>query len=275
MIRQPIKQSNSIILGVVSIVLAIVGYTALSWRQHAANPDDKSIPTWSQMYKGFQQSATPQKRSGEVWLKVDAKATGARLGISLGVGVGFGLLLGILGCLSTVKAFLSPILSFASQIPPTAIIAVFFAFVPIMATISPMTEEYNLYIAIVCFGVVPSMAQGIHLSIRDVPDQLIFKAYTLGASHLEVIYSVIFRQIFPRIIDIILSLFGPTMVYLIAAEMLCAGEGFGYRIRLQSRLVNMDVVFPYIIILSAFGFSVKIALTRMQLWLCPWFTRET
>ncbi len=45
------------------------------------------------------------------------------------------------------------------------------------------------------------------------------------------------------------------MVYLIAAEMVVGDVGFGYRIRLQSKLLNMSVVYPYLAMLAAFGFG--------------------
>jgi len=64
------------------------------------------------------------------------------------------------------------------------------------------------------------------------------------------------------------------MVYLIAAEMLCADEGMGYRIRLQSRLLRMEVVYPYLASLAAFGFGMDYILRRFQAWLCPWFLKK-
>lgn len=271
MVRKPIKQSTTILLGIFCTAIVFGGYTWLSIRQHNINPDDKSIPMWKDMYTGFIKAVTPHPRSQEIWLKQDAIASGSRLGMSLAFSVSIAFVLGMLGCFSRVKAFISPVLSFCSQVPPTAIIAVFFAFVPIINNLIPWTEEYNLYIAIVSFGLVPSITERMHLAIRDVPDQLIFKAYTLGASHLEVVFGVVFRQILPHIIDAIRGQIGPSLVYLIAAEMLCSDEGFGYRIRLQSRLVNMDVVFPYIIALALFGFLVNYLLKRLQSKLCPWF----
>lgn len=274
MINQSITKTTTVILGALSVMIALTFYTGLSWRQHRINPDDRSIPTWKQMYEGIKYVATPQERSGQVWLKDDLKATGERLGLSMAVSLMVGTFLGMLGCFTTARSFISPLLEFFSQITPTAIIAVFFAFVPIMSKALPITEEYNMYIAIVSFGLVPSLAKRIHLAIRDVPDQLIFKSYTLGASHMEVVTSVIFRQIFPRILDAINALFGPAMVYLIASEMLCANAGFGYRIRLQARLGNMDIVFPYIIILALFGFTVTNGLKLIQRWTCPWFSNE-
>ena len=61
------------------------------------------------------------------------------------------------------------------------------------------------------------------------------------------------------------------MVFLIAAEMLFASEGFGYTIRQQSRLVNMNVVYIYLAILGLSGLLFDWILVRLRRWLCPWF----
>ena len=106
--------------------------------------------------------------------------------------------------------------------------------------------------------------------VRDVPRETLYKSYTLGASHTEVIWNVIVRAVLPRLIDGIRLQIGPAMVYLIAAEMVCADLGFGYRIRLQSRLLNMNVVYPYIALLAAFGFVMDFSLRRLQRFVCPW-----
>ena len=97
------------------------------------------------------------------------------------------------------------------------------------------------------------------------------KAYTLGASEFEVIIEVIWRQILPRVIDNIRLHIGPAMVFLIAAEMLFAAEGFGYTIRQQSRLVNMNVVYIYLAILGLSGLLLDYLLVLLRRWLCPWF----
>ena len=96
-----------------------------------------------------------------------------------------------------------------------------------------------------------------------------------GASHAEVIWNIIFRYVLPRLIDSIRLQIGPSIVYLIAAEMLVADVGFGYRIRLQYKLLNMAVVYPYLVILAAFGFMMDIALNQMQKRMCSWYIKET
>ena len=77
-----------------------------------------------------------------------------------------------------------------------------------------------------------------------------------------------------RLLDAVRLQIGPAMVYLIAAEMVVADFGFGYRIRLQSKLLNMGVVYPYLVILAVFGFTMDFLLTKLQQVLCPWYGNE-
>ena len=88
------------------------------------------------------------------------------------------------------------------------------------------------------------------------------------------IWTIIFRQVFPKLIDALRLVIGPAMVYLIAAEMVVGDVGFGYRIRLQSKLLNMSVVYPYLALLAAFGFGMDHALKLLQRKLCPWYDRQ-
>ena len=64
------------------------------------------------------------------------------------------------------------------------------------------------------------------------------------------------------------------MVYLIAAEMVVGDVGFGYRIRLQSRLLNMNVVYPYLTMLAVFGLAMDYSLRLTQRLSCPWYARS-
>jgi NitT/TauT family transport system permease protein len=61
------------------------------------------------------------------------------------------------------------------------------------------------------------------------------------------------------------------MVFLIAAEWSASDIGFGYRLRMQSRLLNMNVVYSYLIMLGIFGWLADYGLVRLRRWLCPWF----
>jgi ABC-type nitrate/sulfonate/bicarbonate transport system permease component len=63
------------------------------------------------------------------------------------------------------------------------------------------------------------------------------------------------------------------MVFLVAAEWALGEVGFGYRLKLQSRLTNMNVVYIYLMFLGLAGFAMDYVLIWIQRRLCPWFGR--
>jgi NitT/TauT family transport system permease protein len=263
MIRQPIGQLWIVALGIASVIALIGAYGYMSHRQHVINPDDKTIPNWTQLKEGFVKIVQVNRRTEDRWLLVDTKATATRLFLGLLYGIAGAFVLGMLmGCFTPIESFLYPPLALLAKLPPTAMLAVFFVLVG---------TDTTMYVAMIAFGVLPTLAQTIYLAVKDVPDEFLHKAYTLGASHAEVIWNVIFRHVLPRLLDAVRLQIGPAMVYLIAAEMVVGDVGFGYRIRLQSKLLNMDVVYPYLVTLAVFGFTMDFTLSKLQRVLCPWY----
>src|SRR5205809_6446765 len=128
-----------------------------------------------------------------------------------------------------------------------------------------------MYLYLISFGILPTLAQTVYLAVKEFPDDLRYTTATLGASHMEVICSIILSQVLPRLLDALRLVIGPALVYLIAAEMVVGDVGFGYRIRLQSKLLNMSVVYPYLALLAAFGFGMDYALRWLQRKFCPWY----
>jgi ABC-type nitrate/sulfonate/bicarbonate transport system permease component len=277
MIRQPISLPIRVGLGVVSVLVCIAAYAWLSHRQHAINPKDTTIPKASQFADGWKKLLPrdefpknvfdKQQRKDYLessWLLSDFLATYGRLLAGLCVGISLSVIVGVvMGCFTKAAAFFHPPLSFFAKIPPTAMLAVYFV---IFGT------EAKLFIAMIALGIFPTLAQGIYQAAKkDVTDHAVYKAYTLGASQMEVIWNVVCQQILPRIIENIRLQIGPAMVFLIAAEWLIADVGFGYRLRIQSRLLHMDVVYIYLIFLGVSGFIFDWMLSMARRKLSPWF----
>lgn len=263
MIRRSIPRWQVVVLGVLSIVVLLAGYTYLSHRQHLRNPDDTTIPSWGQLREGVATAVQPNPRSGERWLLVDLRATMTRLFTGLFFGIAGAVVCGLLmGCSRRVEAFLAPPLSILAKIPPTAALGVFFVL---------FGTELKMYAAMIAFGILPMLAQTIYLSVDEIPEEMLDKASTLGASNLELVWNVIVRVILPRMIDAVRLVIGPAMVYLIAAEMVVSDVGFGYRIRMQSRLLNMNVVYPYLAVLAGFGFLMDSLMRRLRKLCAPWY----
>lgn len=290
-IRQPISKKKKIFLGVVGILLLVVVYSYISYQQQSKNPDDTTMPNLVQLMHGFKEISTPadqnndlanafgvQKEELGIWGKIkstwvfqDVSTTYWRLfkGMFLGClfAIGIGLLM---GCYEEVAAVLSPPLSLLSQVPATAMIAVFYVMV---IKIMNWDGEW-VYVTMIGFGILPILTQSIYLSaLNDLHSEEIDKAYTLGASHLEVIWNVVFQQILPKIIDSVRLQIGPAMVYLIAAEMLLAQVGMGYQIRMQQRLLHMAVVYDYLLILGVTGLILNKLIVDFRAWMCPWYKK--
>ncbi|MFA6011406.1 MAG: ABC transporter permease subunit [Desulfobacteraceae bacterium] len=266
MIRHPISKKAGLLLGILSILVMVGLYTLVSNWQHKTNPDDTTIPTWSQLGEGVKQIVEINSRSDERWIVVDGEATLTRLFLGLFFGIIGSIVIGLLmGCFTPFESFLGPPMSLLAKVPPTAALAVFFVLAG---------TDTKMFVSMIAFGVLPTLSQSIYLAVREVPDETLYKAYTLGASQNELIWNIILRHILPKMIDAIRLQIGPAMVYLIAAEMVVGDVGFGYRIRLQSRLLNMNVVYPYLAVLAAFGFFMDDLLRRVQRYFFRWYAHE-
>jgi NitT/TauT family transport system permease protein len=285
-IKQPISNRAKIIWGVAGVSVLVVGYSFLSYRQHQRNPDDTTLPNISQLAHGFMRTVTPpeeksandlraafgvEKQTKSFWQKVqstwlykDSAATYGRLIKGLVWGCMISIVLGtLMGCYEWLGSFLMPPLAFLAKTPGTAMLAVFFV---VVGTGEPM------FATMIGFGVLPTLTQTIYLAAKeDLHREQIDKAYTLGADNTELICNVVFPKILPKIIDNVRLQIGPAMVFLIAAEMLVGDVGMGYQIRMQQRLVQMNVVYNYLFILGVTGLLMDRGMIYLRRWMCPWF----
>lgn len=267
MIRQPISWRWHLGLGIASILCLIALYSYISARASAANENQKMVPGWEHLYhNGLVRVFTPDESAGgDILLWADTKNTLGRLLGGLAIAIAVGLLLGLaMGCYAPVEAFFLPPLTFLAKIPPTAMLGVFFVMFGV---------QYQFYVSMIVFGLVPTLAQTIyHAAKDDVPEEILFKARTLGASQFQCIWDVILMHILPKVIETVRLYLGPAMVYLLAAENLIGDDGFGCRIRQMARRSDMSVVFVYLIFLGAGGLVIDSALRWIQRKLCPWYS---
>lgn len=263
MIRQPISTRYSVTLMALSLVCVFGGYTYLSYAQHLVNPTDTTMPSWAQLADGVRTIVTPNARTGERWLLVDSGATFGRLFLGMAIGVLGSFIVGVfMGCDARAEAFFRLPISGFGQIPAVAAMAVFFVIAGL---------GLKMYVAMIVFGILPSLTLAVYLSVKDVPEELVYKAYTLGASNMEVVWDVIVKIITPKFIDVVKIAMGAAVVALIAAEYQVGDVGFGYRIRLQGRLQNMNVVYPYLTVLMGFGYVMAYLFKVLQRRACEWF----
>ena len=261
MIRAPISKKLEMSSAIFAIILLIVAYSFMCIRQKQMNSKDRTIPNASQFIDGAKTIIQ------EGWLWDDLRATYTRYALGMSVGVIMSVVVGMaMGCFPVVKSFFILPISFLAKIPPTAMLALYFCL---------CGTDMMLFVAMIAFGIFPTLTQAIQeAACSDVGDNFIYKAYTLGASTMEVIYNIVFQQILPRVIENIRLMAGPAMIFLIAAEWAVGGDGFGYRLKIQSRLSSMNIVYIYLVLLGAIGFILDWTLLAFRRYWCPWFGGE-
>ncbi|MEI6420704.1 MAG: ABC transporter permease subunit [Lentisphaerota bacterium] len=292
MIGKQISRKTSFFFSFAFIILLAGAYTYISHLQHKKNAADRTIPTWSQLWGGIvflcekhdeddsnnsdllaaamadgkmdgaQVSGKKGYLEGRILWEA-SKATLGRLFGGLSIGLIGGVIVGILmGCFLKIDAALSPIMYFSSRIIPTAAMPIFFKLAGI---------DMEMYVAMIVFGSMPIVTLSVSRYVQEFPDELRFKSYTLGASNCEVITTAIFPYVLPKVFELAIIMIGPALVYLIAAEQIVAGEGFGYRIRILTKATRFDVVYPLIVILTIYAGAITYVLKYASRIMCPWY----
>ena len=267
MIRRPIPIWLFWTLLVGVLLLIGLAYGRLSHLQTLKNPTQTIVPGWRGFVDGFHRITQPTGMPSNPkpsMLAIDMIATYWRLFLGLTTGVIMSVIVGIaMGAYRWIEAPLSPVISFLSKIPPTAMMPIYFILVG---------TDQKMFTSMVALGVFFTMAQAIYQAVqKDVSDDAINKAYTLGASDVEILWEVIWKQILPRVLENIRLQIGPAMIFLLAAEMIVGDQGMGYRIRMESRILNISVVYIYLAILGTTGLVMEWSLLCLRRKMCPWF----
>jgi len=294
MIGKSITKRTAMLCSLLAVLTLIALYSVLSHMHHRQNPNDRTFPTWVQLWQGVvylcqkpdtspaqassllaaalaaggMESSQPLGKEGFLQGRIlweASKATLGRLFSGLSIGLIGGIIIGvIMGCFLKFDASVSPIMYFFSRIIPTAAMPIFFRIAGI---------DLQMYVAMIAFGSMPLVTLTVSSYVKEFPEELRFKAYTLGASHFEIISTAILPYVLPKVLDLAIIMIGPALVYLIAAEQIVAGEGFGYRIRVLTKATRFEVVYALIVILTIYAGMITFALKTLQKKLCPWYCR--
>jgi NitT/TauT family transport system permease protein len=256
-------RGSRIILAIVPLFLIAMIYVIGSAERRAENPDDKLLPSVTEMVETVQRLALqPDRRSGEYVLWSDTAASMKRLGLGLGlstlIGLAFGLSIGLLPVMSATFGTLVAVLS---MVPPMAVL-------PILFIVFGLGELSKVVLIVI--GVAPFLIRDLSLTVGHIPREQMIKAQTLGASTWQVAIRVVLPQIMPRLIEAVRLSIGPAFLFLIAAEAIASDVGLGYRIFLVRRYLAMDVILPYVAWITLLSYVIDRALGALARKSFPW-----
>lgn len=259
----------AVALAAVPFLVVAAVYLAASSARLADNPDDKLLPSVTQMAAAvYQLIAVPDKRSGDLILWVDTAASLLRLLAGVGAATIAALTLGIaIGFIPRVRAALGPFVAVLSVIPPLAVLPILFIALGLGETAK---------ITLIAIGVAPVMVRDVAQRVAEIPVELVVKAQTLGANTWTMILRVVLPQVMPRLVIAVRLALGPAWLFLIAAEAIASTEGLGYRIFLVRRYMSMDVILPYVAWITLLAVGTDWLLARLSRRAFPWaHPRET
>ena len=263
LINQTPSKVLKIFLGLLPFALLVVLYLASSEARLEVNPNDKLLPSFSSIGDGISRMALePSKRTGDYLFWQDTKSSLTRLGIGVLIAACVGLLIGMItGALPLFSAWLSPLLTVISLIPPLAIL-------PILFIVFGLGELSK--VVLIAIGITPFIARDIQRRTQEIPMEQLVKAQTLGANTSQIMVRVLFPQVMPKLIDAVRLSLGAGWLFLIAAEAVAATEGLGYRIFLVRRYMSMDVILPYVAWITLLAFFIDVGLRKLNSFLFPW-----
>lgn len=252
-----------LLLALLPFALILLVYISASGARLEENPDDKLLPSFSQMGETMERLAfEPSRRTGEYLFWKDTRSSLQRLGLGIGIAALIGFTIGLLtGAFPLVRSPISPLLTVISLVPPLALL-------PILFIVFGLGELSK--VALIVIGVAPFIARDILRSTREIPQEQLVKAQTLGASSWQILLRVLIPQLTPRLIGAVRLSLGTGWLFLIAAEAIASTDGLGYRIFLVRRYLSMDVILPYVAWITFLAFFLDWLLAQLSRRLFPW-----
>ena len=261
--RHP-DRGGRLLLILLPFALLLFAYFVGSASRLTENPNDKLLPSASQMVAAIDRLAfTEDKRSGNYLFWQDSAASLKRLGMGIGIAALVGLCLGIAaGILPLFRAPLSPLLTVLSMVPPLAIL-------PILFIVFGLGELSKVMLIVI--GITPILARDLEQRAREIPSEILIKAQTLGANTWTLILRVVLPQLLPRLLIALRLVLGSAWLFLIAAEAIASTDGLGYRIFLVRRYMAMDVILPYVVWITLLAWLMDLGLRQLTRLCFPWY----
>ncbi len=249
----------AVFLILLPFALVFVAYAIGSEIRLSENPADKLLPAPGTIVDtAIRLTTEGDRRSGRILFWHDTWASLKRLGLGIGISASLGLVFGLLiGLLPLMRSFLAQFVAVLSMIPPLALL-------PILFIVFGLGELSKVVLIVV--GTLPFLIRDLSQRTLEIPQELLVKAQTLGASSWVITLRVALPQVMPRLIQAVRLSLGPAWLFLIAAEAIAADLGLGYRIFLVRRYLAMDVILTYVIWITILAFLMD--------WVLRWISRK-
>ncbi|ROO85774.1 NitT/TauT family transport system permease protein [Actinocorallia herbida] len=186
--------------------------------------------------------------------------TGFVLGVGLAVPVGF-----LMGWYRTARGLLDPWLQFFRMVPPLAII-------PLAIVLMGIDETPKIFV--IFLAAFLSSVVSTYQGVISVDPTLINAARVLGATDRTVFASVVVPASTPFILVGMRIGLGASWATVVAAELIAAQAGLGYRMQQAQLYYDLPTIFVQLIVIGLAGLLMDRALLLAERRLTHWQERR-
>lgn len=172
----------------------------------------------------------------------------------------------LMGCFSSVKALLNPVLSAWRYLPAAS-------FVPLLLVWFGPTDVAKL--ALLLIGVLFFLIALVLDNTQAVPREYVEAALTMGATRRETFFGVIMPSALPAIFDSMRNMIAVGWTYLVIAEIVGAQDGIGAVMMRAGRFLNVDVIMAGILTIGILGILTDLLFRFAARVLFPWNVERT
>ena len=187
-----------------------------------------------------------------IWRVIGGFVLAALVAVPLGI---------LMGAYKPVEAFFEPFVSFARYLPASA-------FIPLLILWAGIGEAQKL--SLIFIGSFFQLVLMIALQVGGTRRDLVEAAYTLGASDVGIVRSVLIPAAAPQIAETLRLVLGWAWTYVIVAELIGASNGIGHMITDSQALLATDQIIFGIITIGAIGLVSDVLFKRLNRRMFGW-----
>mgnify|MGYP000091373198 FL=1 len=170
----------------------------------------------------------------------------------------------MMGSFPAVEAIFAPFVSAWRYLPAPS-------FIPILLMWFGTGEAPKL--ALLFIGVIFFLITLIMDHTKNVREELVETALTLGARRPTVVMKVIFPAVLPDIVTAMRQMLAMAWTYLVIAEIVASTTGIGAMMMRARRFLKTDEILSGIIVIGALGLLFDLAFAALHRWMFPYLRK--
>jgi NitT/TauT family transport system permease protein len=251
--REEIPAGVGYVAGALGVALILLLWVVLSYGGFA---DPVFFPSPGKVFEALWTTTVDGRLAKHVWASLVVINIGFLLSSLAAIPLGL-----MMGTFRVVQAAFEPIINFIRYLPVTAMIPLLILWVGI---------GIEQKITVIFIGTFFQQVVMVIDIVNRVPNELLSAAYTLGATHRQILSRILVPSMLPGLMDMLRVTMGWAWTYLVVAELVGSSAGLGYMSMQAMRGLHADVIFVAILVIGALGIITDQIFRIAKHVLLPW-----